>query len=162
MCDGKIQGKNVFRRRKNRILPLRLVTTGIHKSLIFSTLKESTLTMYVGMGDKIGKIQVVLFPCTADVRHKHTQTHTLLRTHSHSHKLTHARTHVHNVHTHTRTPHQPAPQLTPAPTTSQQRKKAKKCVSCRSLTALPTGACSRCRRRRRTLLKRAKMWRAPR
>jgi len=31
--------------------------------------------------------------------------------------------------------------------------KAKKCISCRSLTVLPSGACSRCQQQRRTLLK---------
>jgi len=99
--------------------------------LICITLKEFSLTMHVRRGDKRGKTEAVFFPCTTDVRHTHTQTLTLSHTHSHSHTLTHACTHVH---THTHTPHPPASQLTPGPTTSLQRKKAKTCVSYRSLT----------------------------
>jgi len=53
----------------------------------------------------------------------------------------------------THTSNQPASHLAPAPTTSLSRKKAKKCISCSSLTALHSGACSRCQQRRRTLLK---------
>jgi len=85
--------------------------------LIFNTLKEFSLTMHVGRGDKRGKTEAVFFPCAADVRHTHTQTltpsHT--HTHSHSHALAQARTHTH---THTHTPHQPASHLASALTTS--------------------------------------------
>jgi len=120
--------------------------------LIFNTLKEFSLTMHVGRGDKRGKTEAVFFPCAADVRHTHTQKLTLSHTHTHSHSHAHAHAQMY-AHTHTHTPNQPTPHLAPAPTTSLSRKKAKKCISCSSLTALPSGACSRCQQRRRTLLK---------
>ena len=75
---------------------------------------------------------------------------------SHTHTSSHSHAHVHAqmyAHTHTHTPNQLVPHLAPAPTTSLSRKKAKKCISCSSLTGLPSGACSRCQQQRRTLLK---------
>jgi len=80
--------------------------------LIFNTLKEFSVTMYVGRGDKRGKTEAVFFPCAADVQHTHSKTHTL----AYSHILTFARTRIRsNVrpHSHTDT------QLTcPTPRTS--------------------------------------------
>jgi len=111
--------------------------------LIFDTLQKSSLTMHVGRGDKRAKTEAVFFPCAADVQHTHTQNLTL----SHTHTSSHSHAHVHAqmyAHTHTHAPNQPAPHLAPAPTTSLLRKKAKKCISCSNLTALPSGACSRC------------------
>jgi len=101
--------------------------------LIINTLKELSLTMHVGRGDKRGKTEAVFFPCAAHVRHTHTQKLTL----SHTHTSSHSHAHVHAqmyAHTHTHTPTQPAPHLAPAPATSLSRKKAKKCISCSSLS----------------------------
>ena len=56
--------------------------------LIFSTLKEFSLTVHVGKGDKRGETEAVFFPCAADLRHTHTQKLTLACTHT----LTFART----------------------------------------------------------------------
>ena len=95
---------------------------------------------------------VVFFPCGVDVRHTHTQKLTLSHTHTPSHSHAHAHAQIH-AHTHTHTPNQPAPHLAPVPTTSLPRKKVKKYISSSSLTVLPSGACSRCNQRRRTLLK---------
>jgi len=84
---------------------------------IFNTLKEFSLTMHVGRGDKQGKTETVFFPCAADVRHTHTQKLTF----SHTHTSSHSHAHVHAqmyLHTHTHTPNQPAPHLAPAPITS--------------------------------------------
>jgi len=120
--------------------------------LIFNTLKEFSLTKHVERGDKRWKTEAVFFPCASDIRHTHTQTLTLSHTHTHTHSHAHVYAHTH-AHTHTHTLHQPASHLAPAPTTSLSRKKAKTCISCHSLTALPSGAYSRCQQRRRTLLK---------
>jgi len=79
--------------------------------LIFSTLKEFSLTMHVEREDKRGKTEAVFFPCAADVRH------TLKNSHSCIHTQTHIRTHTHPI---TRTPPLTHTHLTNLPHTSHQ------------------------------------------
>ena len=63
--------------------------------LIFNTLKEFSLTMHVGRGDKRGKTEATSDTHTLKHSHPRTHTHTHIRTHSHTLTRTPTPTHTH-------------------------------------------------------------------